>query len=596
MKINKNIVHRLKEQVKKQPNKIALASTELNNEWNKVSWGKFNLITDAVSNFLIDSKFNPQDKAVIFSQNCPQWTCADVGILKSRGVVVPIYPTSTLEQCAYIINDANAKVVFVNTQIQYDMICQLKHTCPCIEKVLVFNKNTTMDLNEKNHYYFDFIISQKTNNIHEINKRINSIEHSDLFTLIYTSGTTGNPKGVMLSHKNLSSSLDQHDQIMPLDENTVSLAFLPLSHVFERGWSFFVLCNGGVNYYLSDTNKIKEVMKKVQPHAMCVVPRFLEKIQSSILENVNKKSFLDKFIFYWALNIGKKINLDPQQENKHQLFNSVKYAIAKRLVFNKINNKISNRLKYLPCGGALLNEDTATFFDSIKTPVLCGYGMTETTATVTCNLLNAKKTGSNGRSLPNIKVKIGLNNEILVKGDTVMEGYYNLPQENREVFNDGWLKTGDAGYLDKNGNLFITDRIKDLMKTSNGKYIAPQRIEGVAEQSPFIEQIAIVADAKNYVTALIVPAFEALETWAKNNGHCYNSIVELIKHSEVISHFESHLKIVQKKLAHFEQIQKFTLLHESFSLESGLITPTMKLKRKNIYQKYANEIKMMYLK
>ncbi len=409
------------------------------------------------------------------------------------------------------------------------------------------------------------------------------------------SGTTGEPKGVMLDYKNVASTIVQHDVKFDVKPGDVSLAFLPLSHIFERAWSFYALYRGMRNVYLTDTHKAKEAIAEVKPHTLCVVPRFLEKVYSAIQDKVIKSSRNKKRIFNWSVAVGYQQFEAKQGRRSGNPLLSLKWQLANKLVFEKLTAALGGNLKFMPCGGAALDANVERFFQAVRVPVLCGYGMTETTATVTCNTVKNRMPGSNGQPLSETEVKIGDNNEILVRGDIVMRGYYNRPQENAHVFDDdGWLKTGDAGKFDENGNLFITDRIKELMKTSNGKYIAPQRVEGKVGCSPFIEQVAIIAEAKNYVTALIVPAFETLEEWAEAQGLKYSNTMELLRHSQVIRHFEERLIELQAELANFEQIKKFTLLPDAFSMEAGLITPTLKLRRKVIYHKYADEIRMMY--
>lgn len=591
-----HLIQMLNEQSQKYPSQIALEGFNMPAPWDFVSWERFEQTTNAIASYLIDAGLEVQDKCAILANNCPQWTCADVGILKARGVVVPIYPTSTIEQAAYILNDAKAKILFVQSEADYQLACQLEQMSPDIEQVIVFDK--TLNLVSPLHQHFDQIITNyimKGEISFSLQKRLESKSLHDLFTLIYTSGTTGDPKGVMLDHKNLASSIAQHEQLIKVQPAQISLAFLPLSHIFERGWSFYILCQGGCNVYLNDTNQLKEAFTKVKPHFVCVVPRVLEKIYSAVKQKAEKTNRLSASIFHWAQKVGLAKFQKEQGSLSPSMWLKFHNLIADKLIFSKVKAAMGGRIQYVPCGGAALDNDVAAFFQAADIPILCGYGMTETTATVSCHTLKNRKLGTNGKILPQTQIKLGENNEILIKGDTVMRGYYNLAQETQNSFTpDGWFKTGDAGALDEAGNLYITDRIKELMKTSNGKYIAPQRVEGKVGCCPFIEQVAIVADARNYVTALIVPAFEQLEHWAKEKGIHAESPLELIKHSQVMQHFETRLKEIQSELAGFEKIKKFTLLPEAFSMESGLITPTLKLKRKNIYQRYSNEIAMMY--
>ncbi|NRD71781.1 long-chain fatty acid--CoA ligase [Shewanella sp. VB17] len=587
----------IKQQSIKMGDAIALEGFDMVAPWHKVSWYDFDHISTKIAQAMIHFGLQIQGRAVILSHNSPQWSCADVASLKARVIVVPIYPTSTLEQAQYIVDDANAQLIFVGDASHYQMACELADSCKSLTHIVVFDKSIELR-DSLNHYYFDDLIdkSYPSEVLLALNQRLDDANLDDLLTLIYTSGTTGEPKGVMLDHRNIASMVRQHDQLLPFTPGDVSLAFLPLSHVFERGWSFYVLCRGGRNVYLPNPMAVKEAILQVRPHTLCVVPRFLEKVYSAVQDKVIKAPKLRQKMFAWAMSVGYKQSEVGQRRRQSSMGLGLQWKLADKLVFSKLKQVLGGRLKFMPVGGAALDPNVGTFFQSIDVPVLCGYGMTETTATATCNTLANRVPGSNGQVLPEVEIKLGKDNEVLVRGDTVMRGYYNRPEETAATFEDGWLKTGDAGRIDEQGNLFITDRIKELMKTSNGKYIAPQRVEGKVGCCPFIEQVAIIADAKNYVTALIVPAFETLECWAKEKGVYYDSPIELLRHHHVIEHFEQRLKILQSELAHFERIKRFTLLPEAFSMEAGLITPTMKLRRKVIYNKYACEINKMYVK
>ena len=594
-----HVIRLLQQQSESLKDAVALEGFEMAAPWYQVSWQAFDQISSKIAQVLIELGVQVQDRCVILAQNCPQWTCADVGTLKTRAVVVPIYPTSTVEQASFIVNDATAKVIFVDDAKQYAMACELQALCPSLEHVIVFDASVTLAADKANqHWHLDTLLAGDTQlNIEqeaELNQRLQAANLDDLLTLIYTSGTTGDPKGVMLDYRNMASTIRQHDQKLAFHSGDVSLAFLPLSHVFERSWSFYVLCRGGHNVYLQNTQRVKEAISAVRPHTLCVVPRFLEKVYSAVQDKVAKSADGRKKLFAWAMCVGQRQFEVGQGRAKGGLWLSLQWRLAHKLVYSKLQAVLGGRLKFMPCGGAALDVNVGSFFHAINIPVLCGYGMTETNATVTCNTLGNRVPGSNGQPLLETEIKLGKDDEILVRGATVMRGYYNRPEDTAAAFEDGWLKTGDAGRFDANGNLFITDRIKELMKTSNGKYIAPQRVEGAVGCCPFIEQVAIIADARNYVTALIVPAFESLEAWAKDKGLKYESPLELLRHSHVVEHFEQRLKQLQHELAGFEQIKKFTLLPEAFSMEAGLITPTLKLRRKMIYHKYAHEINAMY--
>lgn len=588
-----HLVQLLQQQSQLLNDAIALEGFEMAAPWYQVSWQHFDTISSKIAQVLIEQGVQIQDRCVILAQNCPQWTCADVGVLKARAISVPIYPTSTLEQASFIVNDAAAKVIFVGDSEQYAMASELQKLCPSLEHIIVFDSSVSL-LGNTSAAHLDTLLTADLIVSEALTQRLQDANLDDLLTLIYTSGTTGDPKGVMLDYRNMASTIRQHDQKLAFSVGDVSLAFLPLSHVFERSWSFYVLCRGGHNVYLKNTHRVKEAITAVRPHTLCVVPRFLEKVYSAVQDKVAKSSSRRQRLFAWAMKVGKRQFEVGQGRLPKSTLLTLQWRLANKLVYSKLQAVLGGRLIFMPCGGAALDANVGSFFHAINIPVLCGYGMTETNATVTCNTLDNRVPGSNGQPLQETEIKLGKDDEILVRGASVMRGYYNRPEDTAATFEDGWLKTGDAGRFDANGNLFITDRIKELMKTSNGKYIAPQRVEGAVGCCPFVEQVAIIADARNYVTALIVPAFESLEAWAKDKGIKYESPFELLRNSHVVELFEQRLKQLQQELAGFEQIKKFTLLPEAFSMEAGLITPTLKLRRKMIYHKYAHEINAMY--
>lgn len=587
------IISLLEQQVRLQPDNIALEGFEMAAPWDKVSWTQFKHYSDLLAAAFIDHGLNVQDRVAILSNNCPQWTIVDIATNKARGVLVPIYPTSTLEQAAYIIRDAGAKVLCVADAAQYHLACKLLPLCPSLQQVVVFDSQ--VELITDTHFHLDTLIAEEEGQAHaELAQRLADRHLDDLLTLIYTSGTTGDPKGVMLDQRNFASAMRQHHLRIPFEPGDVSLVFLPLSHVYERGWSYYVMSRGGRNVYLADTPRVQEAIAAVKPHTVCVVPRFLEKVYSAVQDKVSKGSASRRKLFAWAMSVGRRQFEVDQGRAKGNALLKWQWSLANKLVYSKLHNALGGRIKFMPCGGAALDAEVGAFFAAINIPVLVGYGMTETTATVACCSLDNRVKGANGLPLDDVEIRLGKDDEILVRGETVMRGYFNRPLETAEVFEDGWLKTGDVGRIDDKGNLFITDRLKELMKTSNGKYIAPQRVEGKVGCCPLIEQVAVIADARNYVTALIVPAFGALEAWAKQQGVRYESTLDLVRNSEVLAHFEERLKQLQHELAGFEQIKKFTLLPEAFSMEAGLITPTLKLRRKLIYRKYEREINAMY--
>ena len=428
-----------------------------------------------------------------------------------------------------------------------------------------------------------------------LQQRIDSRDLSDLFTVIYTSGTTGEPKGVMLTYENLAYQMVGHTQRLDVDDTDSSLSFLPLTHVYERAWTFFCLYKAIVVYYLEDTNLVREALAEVRPTLMCAVPRFYEKIFATVHDKADASSFAKRMLFKLAVKTGRRVLTLKEQNRKPSFLLKKAYNFFDKLVYTKLKAVLGGHIKFMPCGGANLEPSIGRFFQSIGINVKLGYGMTETTATVSCWGDNRFNLQSVGTLMPNVQVRIGEDNEILVKGGMVMKGYYKNPEETAKAFTpDGFLRTGDAGRIDENNNLFITERIKELMKTSNGKYIAPQLIEGKVGKYNLIEQIAVIADGKKFVSALIVPNYEMLTQAFKDLNIKYKNTADLIKHSQVIEYIGKQLQKFQSDLPDYEQIKKFTLLPTAFSIERNEITPTLKLRRKVIYANYSREIEAMY--
>ncbi|UJF19139.1 long-chain fatty acid--CoA ligase [Vibrio sp. SS-MA-C1-2] len=592
-----HLVNRIRIQTKQQGERDALRHN-VRGKWTGITWTQFGQKMDELSLALLSVGVNPQDKVAIFANNMPQWTIADFAALQVRGVTVPIYPTNTTDQAAFIINNADAKILFVGDQTQYDQALEMISQCPQLELIVAMKENVDLRNCEIGRLWQPFI-EQVSSDDHAIRQafqqRLDDMNNDDLLTLIYTSGTTGEPKGVMLDYSNFAHQLKSHDKTLKLQEDDVSLSFLPLSHVFERAWTAYVLHRGATNCYLENTARVRQALEQVRPTVMCAVPRFYEKIYSAIHDKVSKAPFIRKALFTWAVNMGAKVAVSRQQGKKPSLLLQKSYDLADKLVLGKLRALLGGNIRFMPCGGAKLDPSIGRFFHAIGINVKLGYGMTETTATVSCWCNENFNPDSIGLTMDGAEVKIGKDNEILVRGNMVMRGYYKREQETAETFTaDGFLKTGDAGHFDEDGNLFITDRIKELMKTSNGKYIAPQLIEGKIGKDHFIEQIAVIADTRKFVSALIVPCFDTLEEYAKELNIKYHDRMELVKHSQIIEMFEKRVHEMQGELAKFEQVKKFTLLTKEFSMHKGELTPTLKLRRKVIHDKYKQVIDAMY--
>ncbi len=589
-----HIVKRIRDQIAKGGDRIALKH-KVGNMWNGISWKQFGQQVDSLSLALLAQGLRVQDKIGIFSNNMPQWTVADFAALQTRAVTVPLYPTNTAAQSAYILQNADVRVLFVGEQAQFDAAVSIFDECEQLELIVAMSDDVELGDYGYAVSWQKFLAQGEAEFQPQLDERLAQASMDDLLTLIYTSGTTGQPKGVMLDYTNVGSQLEGHDERLSLSQDDVSLCFLPLSHVFERAWTFYVLYKGATNCYLQDTMQVRDALSEVRPTVMCAVPRFYEKIFSAIHEKVARAPFIRKVMFTWAVNMGAKMSVCHQEGRKPSLALKKSHKLADKIVLSKLRALLGGNINFMPCGGAKLDETIGRFFHALGINVKLGYGMTETTATVSCWDDKCFDPDSIGMSMPGAQVKIGENNEILVRGPMVMRGYYKMPEETTKTFDEhGFLKTGDAGHIDENGNLFITDRIKELMKTSGGKYIAPQMIEGAIGKDHFIEQIAVIADTRKFVSALIVPCYDSLEEYAKELNIKYHDRVELVKHHQVVEMLEKRVNDLQKELAKFEQVKKFKLLPKAFSMDEGELTPTQKLRRKVINDKYQDEIEEMY--
>ena len=595
--LNIHLVSQFRDRAQRSADHVAIRHTDKDGSWQKIHWHELSKKIDLTSKALLKLNLKVQDNVAIWSRNMPEWTMADVGCLQARLVVVPLYPTSTIEQVRYIMDETEAEVIFVGEQAQFDSALELLEKSAHLKTIIAMDSGVDLKGCEQACHFNDFIQCDEADAAveQELATRIEARNMDDLFTLIYTSGTTGNPKGVMLDYANMAASFAGHDKIIKVDSSDTSMCFLPLSHIFERAWTYYVLARGAQNAYLLDPLTARDALQVIRPTLFCAVPRFFEKIYTAVTSKVAGAPLPRRAIFNTALKIGNAVAEHKRRDEPVPNYLNSLHKMADKAVFSKIREALGGRIRFMPCGGARLDDDICKFFHALGLDVKVGYGMTETVATITCFRDSGFEHGSCGVTLPGVEVRIGENDEIQVKGDTVMRGYYKKPEETAKTFTpDGWLHTGDAGEIDANGCLKITDRIKELMKTSNGKYIAPQYIEGTLGKDKFIEQIAIIADARNYVTALIVPAFEALEEYAKSINLKYQCNKELIQHDKIQAMIQERVDAIQTELARFEQVKKFTLLPKEFSIELGEITPTLKLRRKIIMERFRKEIDAMY--
>jgi long-chain acyl-CoA synthetase len=583
------------ERVERYGDKTALRY-EAGGQWHDISWKSFGENIHSVAKGLIGLGVQEGEKVGIYSANRPEWTIADLATMRIRGVTVPIYPTSTAKQAEYIIDDAGIRVLFVGGREQYERARALFVDHHPKLQLIVFDPAVVRDPSDGS-LGFQELVERGRNAARddEVAMRLLRARPEDLATLIYTSGTTGAPKGVMLDHANLTGVLAPHDaRILDPNENDRSLCFLPLSHVFERCWTFYALSRGMTNHYLEDPAKVLEALKEVRPTIMCVVPRFYEKVYAGVKRQTESASHLQQRLFRWAIAVGAEEARHRREALPVPPRLRLQHRVADALVLRKIRAIFGGSAKFFPCAGAPLSREIEDFFSAAGLFICQGYGLTETCATVSCYEVDHYKLGTVGKPLAGIQVKLGDDGEILVKGPGVMRGYYGKPEDTAAAFVDGWLRTGDAGRIEEDGTIVITDRIKDLMKTSGGKYVAPQQIESYLGSDLFIDQAAVVGDQRNYVTALIVPSFLALEAWAREHGLSCSSHQELITRPEVLRLYQDRIDAHNAKLARYEQIKKFTLLPRELSVAAGEMTPTMKTRRKQVLVTYRDAIEAMY--
>ncbi|AQX49178.1 AMP-dependent synthetase/ligase [Elizabethkingia anophelis] len=560
------------------------------NQWKELSWKKFSEMIAKTANALKAAGIQENDSVAIYSDNSAEWITFDLAILSLGAITVPIYSTNNAEQAEYIINDSQSKIILAGNQEQYNTCYELLQRNEYL-KTIVVAKNKVIGKKENTVFLREFIADQPST--FEFCPK----EDDDTATLIYTSGTTGIPKGVMITHGNFRKEFDAHFEFFKFKnfEDELSLAFLPLTHVFERSWSLLSLYGGAKVYFLEDPKNIAHALIEVKPTMMCTVPRFFQKVYAGIHDVVEKSSPTKKKIFNWSLGIGKQYAELKRTEKEIPFGLKAKHGLADLLVFSKMKEKLGGRLWFTPCGGASISPEVTEFFDAIGLHLTVGYGLTETTATLSLFPFTNYKYGTCGKILPGVEIRIGAENEIQARGSGIMKGYFNKPEETKAVFTeDGWFKTGDAGNIDDQGNLTITERIKDLLKTSNGKYIAPQQVENILSNNNYIQQVMVVAEGRQFVSALIVPNFEFLKGELSKMNIPFTSWNEIVKDEAINKLYKTKIEEFQTSLASFEKVKKFVLMPAEFEIGSGEITPTLKIKRKVVSEKYKDLIEQMY--
>ena len=591
------LVHRRAE---KYGDKVALKYRDYEtSQWIPITWNQFSQTVRQVANALVELGVQEEENIGIFSQNKPECLYVDFGAFANRAVTIPLYATSSPAQAQYIINDAQIRYIFVGEQFQYDAAFSVFGFCQSLQQLIIFDRAVVRDPRDMTSIYFDeFLETGKglpNNDI--VEERTSRASDDDLANILYTSGTTGEPKGVMLHHSNYIEAFRIHDiRLVDMSDQDVSMNFLPLTHVFEKAWTYLCIHKGVQICINLRPVDIQTTIKEIRPTLMCSVPRFWEKVYAGVQEKIAQETGLKKAMMLDAIKVGKIHNIDYLRKGKTPpLMNQLKYKFYEKTVYALLKKTIGiENGNFFPTAGAAVPDEICEFVHSVGINMLVGYGLTESTATVSCFLNQGYEIGSVGTVMPDVEVKFGDENEILLRGKTITKGYYKKAEATAAAIDkDGWFHTGDAGYL-KGDQLYLTERIKDLFKTSNGKYVSPQALETKLAIDRYIDQIAIIADQRKFVSALIVPVYGFVKDYAKEKGIEYKNMEELLQHPKILGLFRARIDTLQQQFAHYEQVKRFTLLPEPFSMERGELTNTLKLKRPIVAKNYKEVIDKMY--
>ena len=570
---------------------------KIDGKYEDISYATFKEETDSLAFGLASLGVKRDDKVAIIAENRPEWVYTDMAILGLGAVDVPIYPISTSETIEFILNNSDAVGIVVSNQFHMNKVLKVRDKVKSLRFIIVLNE---IDLSETTDVY---LLKDAQNMGKEFEKEnpnhfrdnIKLSREEDLCTLIYTSGTTGEPKGVMLTHKNIISNVMSVHEIIEVGSEDLFLSFLPLSHVFERMAGYYLpLTSGSQIAYAESIEKVASNLMEVKPTIMTAVPRLFERIYSKVKKGVDASPEKKQKIFNWAISIGEEYHIAKKTENGVPIGLKLKHALADKLVFGKIREKTGGNLRFFVSGGAALARELGVFFEAVGILVLEGYGLTESSPVIAVNRPYNYKFGTVDHTMPGVEVKIATDGEILAYGPNIMSGYYKNKEETEKTVKDGWLHTGDIGVFDAEGFLMITDRKKSLFKTTGGKYIAPTPIENLFLGSKYIDQFIIVGDRRMFITALIVPDFEALKEYADAHRITYKDPMELTQMKQIYEMLEKDLGQFQRKLAGYEKVRKFTILEKPFTVEGGEMTPSLKLKRKVIESRYTNLIDEMY--
>mgnify|MGYP006780557433 FL=1 len=600
MKMNCHLSVLVHEQAKQYGDREEIIYKEFGgSEWKSISWNQLSDTVKQVSNALLNLGVKVQENIGIFSNNCAQYLYCDFGAWGVRAVTIPFYATSSEQQIQFMVNDASVRFLFVGEQEQYDKAHRIFALCPTLERIIIFDKTVRISSHDPNALYFeDFLkLGEGLPRQSEVETLLKQASMDDLANILYTSGTTGDSKGVMLSHEQYYTALKGNQEVVPVDENDRVLNFLPFAHIFEKGWALLGMTVGARMIVNTYPQEVQQSMRETHPTSMSSVPRFWEKVYTGVMEKIDNAGALQRKIFQNALRVGRKHNIEYLSRGKRPpLMLHLEYEAINKTLFSMVRKELGlTNPNIFPTAGAAISPNIEEFVHAIGLNMVAGYGLTESLATVSCDQLDKVYTiGSVGRPLSVVDVKISDEGEVLLKGKTITKGYYNRPDLNDSTFTaDGYFRTGDCGYL-KDGELFLTERIKDLFKTSNGKYIAPQMIESLLLVDKYIDQIAIIADQRKFVSALIIPEYRLLEEYARKNGIDFETREDLCANERIHDMMHERIETLQQQLAHYEQVKRFTLVAHHFSMENGELTNTLKLKRRVINENYKAEIEKMY--
>ena len=600
MQTNSHLSRLIHDQAKNYGNREALIYKDFGGkEWKSMSWNQFSDNVKQVSNALLNLGVKVQENVGVFSQNSVQYLFTDFGAWGIRAVTIPFYATSSEQQIQFMVSDAKIRFLFVGEQEQYDKARRVVSMCQTLERIIIFDKNVRISTHDPNAMYFDDFLKYGENlpRQTEVESLQAQASMDDIANILYTSGTTGDSKGVILTCGQYHAAFVANDKCVPVGEKDRVLNFLPFTHIFEKGWKILCITEGATLIVNTYPLEVQQSMKETHPTCMSSVPRFWEKVYMGVLEQIEKASAPKRKLFQHALSVGKKHNIDYLSKGKRPpLALHLQYEMLNKTVFSLVRKELGlENAHFFPTAGATVNPKVEEFVHAIGINMIVGYGLTESLATVSCNHLGEPWTvGGVGIPIEGIDIKISDEGEVLLKGPTITIGYYNRDDLTREAFTeDGYFKTGDSGYL-KDGELFLKERIKDLYKTSNGKYIAPQMIESKLLVDKFIDQIAIIADQRKFVSALIIPVYPLLEEYAREHHIPFENREQLCADPKINEMMKERIDTLQQQLAHYEQIKRFTLLPHHFSMEKGELTNTLKLKRRVLNENYRKEIDKMY--